>query len=109
MKFSRKEYWSGWPFPLPGDHLNSGIEPTSLCILHFRFFITEPLGKLYTTSFFKIYLSADGLLGRLHVLAIVNIASMNIRVQDLFDLELSLDICPGVGLLNHIVTLFLVL
>jgi len=34
---------------------------------------------------------------------------MSIRVQNLFDLELSLDIWPGVGLLNHIVTLFLVL
>ena len=26
MGFSRKEYWSGWPFPSPGDLLNPGIE-----------------------------------------------------------------------------------
>ena len=66
--------------------------------------------KLYTIFyFFLIYLSADALLGCLHVLTIVSIAAMNIRVQNLFDLGLSLDICPGVGLLNHIVTLFLVL
>ena len=29
MKFSRPEYWSGWPFPSPGDLLNPGIEPRS--------------------------------------------------------------------------------
>ena len=26
MKFSRQEYWSGLPFPIPGDLPNSGIE-----------------------------------------------------------------------------------
>ena len=29
MEFSRKEYWSGWPFPSPGDLPNPGIEPRS--------------------------------------------------------------------------------
>ena len=29
MGFSRQEYWSGLPFPSPGDLLNSGIEPGS--------------------------------------------------------------------------------
>ena len=28
--FSRQEYWSGLPFPPPGDLLNPGIEPMSL-------------------------------------------------------------------------------
>ena len=27
--FSRREYWSGWPFPLPKDLPNPGIEPES--------------------------------------------------------------------------------
>ena len=27
MEFSRQEYWSGLPFPSPGDLLNIGIEP----------------------------------------------------------------------------------
>ena len=27
MEFSRQEYWSGSPFPSPGDLPNSGIEP----------------------------------------------------------------------------------
>ena len=30
MGFSRQEYWSGWPFPFPGDLPNPGIEPGSL-------------------------------------------------------------------------------
>ena len=29
MEFSRQEYWSGLPFPTPGDRPNPGIEPTS--------------------------------------------------------------------------------
>ena len=29
MGFSRQEYWSGWPFPSPGDLPNSGIKPGS--------------------------------------------------------------------------------
>ena len=29
MKFSRQEYWSGLPFPSPGDLLEPGIEPGS--------------------------------------------------------------------------------
>ena len=29
MGFSRQEYWSGFPFPSPGDLPNSGIEPES--------------------------------------------------------------------------------
>ena len=30
LGFSRQEYWSGLPFPPPGDLFNSGIEPASL-------------------------------------------------------------------------------
>ena len=29
MGFSRQEYWSGLPFPSPGDLLDPGIEPGS--------------------------------------------------------------------------------
>ena len=29
MKFSRQKYWSGWSFPSPGDHPDSGIKPRS--------------------------------------------------------------------------------
>ena len=30
MGFSRQEYWSGLPFPSPGDLPNPGIKPRSL-------------------------------------------------------------------------------
>ena len=31
-EFSRQEYWSGLPFPLPGDLPDAGIEPGSPAI-----------------------------------------------------------------------------
>ena len=40
MGFSRQEYWSGLPFPPPGDLPNPGIEPTSPALQ--RVFTTEP-------------------------------------------------------------------
>ena len=42
MKFSRQEYWSGLPYPLPRDIPNPGIKPTSLrsSALADRFFTT---------------------------------------------------------------------
>ena len=47
MGFSRQEYWSGLPFPLPGDLPNPRIEPVSLAspALAGGFFTTEPPGK----------------------------------------------------------------
>ena len=30
MEFSKQEYWSGVPFPPPGDLPDPGIKPTSL-------------------------------------------------------------------------------
>ena len=44
MRFPRQEYWSGLPFPSPGDLPNPGTEPTSPALAG-RFFNTEPLGK----------------------------------------------------------------
>ena len=40
MGFSRQEYWSGLPFPPPGDPLDPGIEPMSLALA----------GGFFTTS-----------------------------------------------------------
>ena len=47
MEFSRQEYWSELPFPIPGDLPNLGINPASLVspALAGRFFTTEPPGK----------------------------------------------------------------
>ena len=36
LGFSRQEYWSGLPFPFPGDLPNPGIEPVLLCLLHWQ-------------------------------------------------------------------------
>ena len=36
LGFPRHEYWSGLPFPSPGDLPDPGIEPTSLCLLHWQ-------------------------------------------------------------------------
>ena len=44
MEFSWQEYWSGLPFPPPGDLLDSGIEPVSLALAS-RFLSTAPPGK----------------------------------------------------------------
>ena len=38
MGFSRQEYWSGLPFPSPGDLPNPGIEPRSLTFQAEAFF-----------------------------------------------------------------------
>ena len=47
MGFFRPEDWSGFPFPLPGDLPDPGIECASPVSPAFavRFFTTEPPGK----------------------------------------------------------------
>ena len=45
MGFSRQEYWSGMPFPSPGDLPDSGIEPRSPS-LQADALTSEPPGKL---------------------------------------------------------------
>ena len=44
MEFSRQEYWSGLPFPSPGDLPTPGIEPSSPALAG-GFFSAEPPGK----------------------------------------------------------------
>ena len=44
MGFSRQEYWSGLPFPSPGDLPNQGIESRSPALAG-GFFTTEPPGN----------------------------------------------------------------
>ena len=45
MGFPRQEYWSGLPFPPPGDLSDPGIKPLSPALVGGRF-TTEPPGKL---------------------------------------------------------------
>ena len=44
VEFSRQEYWSGLPFPPPGDLPNPAVEPTcpEAPALAGGFFTTEP-------------------------------------------------------------------
>ena len=44
MEFSRQEYWSGFPFPSPGDLPGPGIEPGSPT-LQADALLCEPPGK----------------------------------------------------------------
>ena len=44
MGFPRQEYWSGLPFPSPGDLPDPGIEPGSPTI-QVDSLLTEPPGK----------------------------------------------------------------
>ena len=46
MGFSRQKYWTGLPFPSPGDLPDPGIEPWSPT-LQADFFISEPPGKAF--------------------------------------------------------------
>ena len=45
MGFPRQEFWSGLPFPYPGDLPDLGIKPASPALAG-GFFTTEPPGKL---------------------------------------------------------------
>ena len=56
MGFSRQEYWSGLPFPTPGDLPDPGIEPTSLMspALAGGFFITSTTWEAQSPSDFVL-------------------------------------------------------
>ena len=45
MKFSMQEYWSGLPFPFPGDLPDPGLEPGSPALQEDSL-LSEPPGKL---------------------------------------------------------------
>ena len=61
MGFSRQEYWSGLPFPSPGDLPDPGIEPMSLTSpsLTGGFFITEPPGNPMNLKVWILILSLN--------------------------------------------------
>ena len=51
MGFSRQEYWSGLPFPSPGDLLDPGIKPTS-SLLQVDSLLLSPWGSPYISLFY---------------------------------------------------------
>ena len=59
MGFSKQGYWSGLPFPPPGDLPNPGIKLMSLVspALAGRFFTTVPCGK--SKPYITLILKAD--------------------------------------------------
>ena len=50
VEFSRQEYWSGLPFPSPGDLPDPGMEPMSSALAG-EFFTTEPPGKSFSSNY----------------------------------------------------------
>ena len=54
MGFSRQEYWSGLPFPSPGDLPDPGIKPKSLA-LQADSLLSEPPSA---DRFFPVYFNA---------------------------------------------------
>ena len=53
MGFSRQEYWSGLPFPSPGDLPDPGIEPRSPA-LEADALTSEPPGKSYKYVYYSL-------------------------------------------------------
>ena len=49
MGFTRQAYWSGLPFPSPGDLLDPGIEPASPALAGGSF-TSDPPGKFLMTG-----------------------------------------------------------
>ena len=90
MGFSRQEYWSGLPFPYPGDLPNPGIEPGSPALE------ADALTSMLSKSL--IQFSVDGHLGHFHVLAIVNGVAMNIGVCMSFSVLVSSGYMPRSGI-----------
>ena len=54
IEFSRQEYWSGLPFPSPGNLPDPGIEPASPALAG-TFFTTEPPEKPKHVLGYPIY------------------------------------------------------
>ena len=67
MGFSRQEYWSGLPFPLPGDLPNPGLNPGLLYLPHWQagslplvppgkpYKCGQNITSIYSKHFFRIF------------------------------------------------------
>ena len=77
MGFSRPEYWSGYPFPSPGDLPNPGFEPRSPA-LQVDSLLSEPPGKPKNTGMGSLLLlqriisTQESNWGLLHCRQIIN-------------------------------------
>ena len=68
MGFSRQEYWSGLPFPSPGDLPDPGIEPGSPT-LEADALTSEPPGKPYSK-----YINREVFVHKTSVKVLVNLS-----------------------------------
>ena len=62
MGFPRQEYWSGYHFLLQGIFPTQGLNPSLLCLLHYRQVFAEPLEKSeveHTSIIWKACENAD--------------------------------------------------
>ena len=59
MGFSRHGYWSGLPFPPPGDLLDPGVEPASPASAG-RFFTTAATWETHVIPTLSMYPSTEG-------------------------------------------------
>ena len=48
----KKKYWSGLPFPPPGDLSNPGIKPTSLALAGGFFLLLRDQGSLLLSTYY---------------------------------------------------------
>ena len=53
MGFPRQEYWSGLPFPTPGDLPDQGWNPYLLCLLHWQV-DSLPLNHMESPTYIKV-------------------------------------------------------
>ena len=74
MGFSKQGYWSGLPFPSPGDLPDPGIKPRSPA-LQADSLLSEPRGKSYFSNFHS--LKGSEYLSSLHSLPIVLLVLTN--------------------------------
>ena len=82
---------------------HSFVLPSNIPLYH-----THTHTHTHTPHILCIHSSVSGHLVYFYVLAIVNDAAMNNEMHVFFELEFLsfLDICPGVVLLDHVVTIF---
>ena len=60
MGFSRQEYWSGLPFPSPGDLPNPGIEPRSPTLQADALTSEPPAKRIYVYIYIYTYYFRSG-------------------------------------------------
>ena len=83
MGFPRQEYWSGLPFPCPGNIPDPGIAPVAPALAG-GFVTTEPPGKPILCTVVCIYQSQSPHVPLPLPLSLVNISSFSKSVETFF-------------------------